>query len=147
MAKKSKRTAEEKKELNWKIAEIIWYSIGGIILAGGLTFSILGLLIVNMSGNFKNHPFYQLYLAQNRFISWLGWGGSYAEIGLMLILLALVYFIIAISLFARRQDAKEKRLKKAKERRGNFKLIIENPVEENEQKQDIKQTQNTQNAQ
>ena len=128
MAKeKRKRTKEEKNELNWKIAEIIWYSIGGIILTAGVVFSFLGLLIVNMNGNFKYHPFYELYKSQASFFSWLGFGSSYANLGLMLLLISVIYFVIVISIFARRSDIKEKKLKRSKERRNSFKLIIDEP--------------------
>ncbi len=132
MAKeKKKRTKEEVKELNWKIAEIIWYSIGGIVLVGGLVFSVLGLLIINMEGNFKYHPFYGLYESQAKFFKWLGFGNSYANLGIMMILVSLLYFVIVFYIFAKRVDVKEKKLKKSKDRIKNFKLILdEKPVEQ-----------------
>lgn len=112
--KKKKRSLEERKELNWKIAEIIWYSIGGIILLGGLTFSTLGILIMNMDGNFNNHVLYPLYQSQGEFITWLGFGSSYANLGLMLILIAIIYFAIVFFAFSKRADIKAKRKRQAK---------------------------------
>lgn len=122
---KAKRTKESKKELNWKIAEIIWYSIGGIALIGGFVFSILGLMIVNMSGNFKKHPFYGLYQSQGKFFNWLGFGSSYANLGVMLIIFSTVYLIIVFYIFAKRADIKTKKSQKAKERVNNFRLILD----------------------
>lgn len=122
---RKKRTKEEVKALNWKIAEIIWYSLGGIVLVGGLVFSVLGLLIINMEGNFKNHPFYGLYESQAKFFNWLGFGNSYANLGIMMILLALVYFVIVFYIFAKRVDVQEKKLKKSKDRVKSFKLILD----------------------
>ncbi len=126
---KRKRTAEEKKELNWKIAEAIWYSIGGIVLVGGIVFSLLGLLIMNMDGNFTKHPLYPLYKAQGEFYAWLGQGTSFANTGLVLILFSIVYFLIVFYLFSRRADIKEKRLRQKKERKKNLHLIINNEEE------------------
>ncbi len=126
MAKeKKKKSKEEIKELNWKIAEIIWYAIGFIGLIGGLVFSTLGLLIVNMNGNFKYHPFYGLYQSQAKFIKWLGFGSSYANLGIMLILFSAIYFVIVFYIFANRSDIKERKAKRSKERLHSFKLIIE----------------------
>lgn len=119
---KKKRTSAQKKELNWKIAEIIWYSIGGIVLVGGLVFSILGMLIMNMDGNFTKHALYPLYKSQGEFISWLGFGSSYANIGLMLILIALVYFFIVFFIFAKRADVKAKKNRLNKK---SHKLLVE----------------------
>ncbi len=133
MAKeKRKRTKEEVKELNWKIAEIIWYTIGGIVLIGGLVFSVLGLLIINMEGNFNNHPFYGLYESQAKFFKWLGFGNSYANLGIMMILVSLIYFVIVFYIFANRVDVKEKKLKKSKDRVKNFRLILEDKPAEQE---------------
>lgn len=125
---KRKRTKEETKELNWKIAEIIWYSIGGIILLGGLTFSVMGVMIMNMNGNFKYHPFYGLYQSQSAFFKWLGFGSSYANLGVMLILISMLYFVIVFYIFARRADIKDKKTKQNKERVRNFKLILDTPT-------------------
>ena len=126
MAKnKRKRTAEEVKELNWKIAEIIWYSIGGVVLLGGLVFSILGLLVLNMDGNFNNHPLYPLYEAQGKFFEWLGFGSTYANAGLVLILCGIVYMLIVFYAFSKRAEVNDKKAKQKQTRKKNLKLIIE----------------------
>lgn len=129
---KVKRTPEQIKELNWKIAEIIWYSIGGIILAGGLVFSVLGLLIMNMSENFNYHPFYPLYKAQGEFFNWLGFGSTYANAGLVLILVGLVYFLIVLYVFANINDVKVKKQASKIERKKNLKLILDEEVKTEE---------------
>ena len=123
--KKAKRTPEQIKELNWKIAEIIWYSIGGIVLVGGFVFSVLGLLIMNMDGNFKHHPFYPLYESQAEFFEWLGFGSTYANAGLVLILISIVYFLIVFVAFAKRADINTKRNRQKQERKKSLKLIVE----------------------
>ncbi len=123
--KKQKMTSAQKSELNWKIAEIIWYSIGGIILLAGVVFSVLGLLIINMEGNFTHHPFYPLYKAQGEFFGWLGFGSTFSNAGLMLILFAVVYFCIVFYIFAKRQDIKDKKKKIKNNREKSLKLIIE----------------------
>lgn len=135
MAKeKKKRTREETKELNWKIAEIIWYSIGFIGLVGGFVFSTLGLLIINMEGNFKYHPFYSLYQSQEGFFKWVSkwsdfnFGGNYANLGVMLIVVSVVYLIIVFSIFAKNADIKERKAKKTRDRVRNFKLILDEPA-------------------
>lgn len=120
-----KRTPEQQKELNWKIAEIIWYSIGGIIMLGGLVFSVLGLLIMNMNENFNHHAFYPLYKAQGEFFAWLGFGSTYANAGLVLILVGLVYFLIVIYAFANFSDVKSKKQAARVERKKNLKLILD----------------------
>lgn len=125
-----KRTPEQQKELNWKIAEIIWYAIGGVILLGGLVFSVLGLLIMNMTENFNNHVFYPLYKAQGEFFSWLGFGSTYANAGLVLILIGLVYFLIVIYAFANLTDVKNKKQAAKVERKKNLKLILDQEVKE-----------------
>lgn len=122
---KVKRTAEERKALNLKIAEIVWYSIGGIILVGGFIFSFLGLLIMNMKDNFTKHPFYGLYEAQGKFFSWLGFGSTYANAGLVLILVSILYFIVVFAVFANIADVKQKREKSRKEKKKSLKLVIE----------------------
>ena len=122
---KVKRTAEQKKELNLKIAEIVWYSLGGIILTGGLVFSILGLLIMNMKDNFTKHPFYGLYEAQGKFFEWLGFGSTFANAGLVLILVSILYFVIVFYVFANFADVKQKREKGRKEKKKSLKLVIE----------------------
>ena len=122
MAKKVKRTAEQKKELNLKIAEIIWYALGGVVFVGGLVFSILGLIVRNLSGNFTDHP---LIIAQKEFFAWLKFGSSYANAGLVLLLVSLLYFIIVFFIFANIADVKQKREKNRKERKKSLKLVIE----------------------
>ena len=138
--KKRKRTAAEKKELNWKIAEIIWYSLGGIVLLGGLVFSLLGILIMNMDGNFTKHALYPLYKSQGEFISWLGFGSSYANIGLMLILISLVYFAIIFFIFSKRADIKERRNRQVKK---SHKLLVDDAMASQVQTQN--QTPNSMN--
>ena len=127
MAKKNRvaRTAEQKKELNLKIAEIVWYSLGGVIAIGGIVFSILGLIVRNVflfDQTNSNHP---LRVAESEFFSWLGFGSSYANAGLVLILVAILYFAIVFFVFANVADVKQKREKHRKENKKSLKLVIE----------------------
>ena len=73
MANKNKkiRSAQQRKELNQKIAEIIWVTLGGIIGVAGIVSLVLGTFISNMSDNFHSHPFYPLYQFQEKFFTWL----------------------------------------------------------------------------
>ncbi len=126
---KRERSKQEKQELNWKIAEVIWYSIGGIFFVGGLVFSVLGFLIINMDGNFKYHPFYGIYKSQAAFIKWLGFGSNYANLGVMLIVLSVIYLLIVTYIFANRADRKAKKALKTKTKNQGLKLVIENKDE------------------
>lgn len=130
MKNKVKRTPEQRKDLNNRIAEIIWYSIGGVILLGGFVFSILGLLIMNMNNNFTTHPFYPLYQAQGRFFSWLGFGSTYANAGLVLILIAVVYLIVVFYIYSNIADVKEKRNRSKKIQKKSLKIVIDEKVNE-----------------
>ncbi|MGN1295340.1 MAG: hypothetical protein ACI4U5_02920 [Bacilli bacterium] len=135
MANKSKkiRSAQQKKELNQKIAEIIWITLGGIVGVAGIVSLVLGTFISNMSDNFKSHPFYPLYQFQEKFFTWLkSWSNislnSFVVLGIILISIACVYLLIVLYIYANKQDAKDKRSKAKKLRERNLKKFEEERI-------------------
>lgn len=132
MANKNKkiRSAQQRKELNQKIAEIIWVTLGGIIGVAGIVSLVLGTFISNMSDNFHSHPFYPLYQFQEKFFTWLkSWShislSSFVIFGIILISFACVYLLIVLFVYANKQDAKDKRNKAKKLRERNLKKFEE----------------------
>ena len=132
MANKNKKikTAQQRKELNQKIAEIIWVTLGGIIGVAGVVSLVLGTFISNMSDNFKSHPFYPLYQFQEKFFTWLkSWShislSSFIVLGVILISIACVYLLIVLYIYANKQDEKDKRNKAKKLRERNLKKFEE----------------------
>jgi hypothetical protein len=125
MAKKL--TIRERKELNSKIAEIIWLSLAGIILLTGLLFSITGVLIDSITGNFKNSPLYFLIEAQDGLFTWVKtwWTGfpfsTFASAGLVLLGVGLVFLLLILLVYSNKQEIDEKKEKARKLRENNVK--------------------------
>ena len=125
MAKK--RTTRERKELNSKIAEIIWLSLAGIIILAGLLSAIAGLLIDTISGNFKKSPLYFLIEAQDGLITWIkSWWADYpfstfASTALLLLGVGVVFLLIVLLVYSNKQEINEKKEKARKLRESNVK--------------------------
>ena len=67
------KKAQSRKELSAKIAEIIWVSIGCIILLGGVACLVLSIVINNIgtdASNMYSSPLFFLIEAQDAFIKW-----------------------------------------------------------------------------
>lgn len=101
---KVKNTKKAKRD--FKIAEIVYYSIGGVVLALGVIFSIFGLILLNPTKeNFENTFLKQ---AENGFFEWLNIDSNFASAGIVLMLIAIVYFIVIFAIFTRKGDKVEK---------------------------------------
>lgn len=129
MARKMVRTSQDKAKRDLKIAEIVYYSIGGVFLALGIIFSIFGVIILNPAQeNFENAF---LYEAQSNFFSAIKWDTTFAEAGFILMALSIIYFMIVFSIFARKGDdvLKRDQAKKNRQRQVVFTATESNPVE------------------
>ena len=97
-----KRTIKEKKELNSKIAEIIWLSLSGIIILSGLLLAMASLLIDTISGNFKKSPLYFLIEMQDKLFAWIKtWWADYpfttfSSTSLLLLGVGLVFLLLVL---------------------------------------------------
>lgn len=113
-----KSTEKTKRDL--KIAEIIYYSIGGIVLTLGVIFSIFGLILLNPTQeNFENTF---LKKAETGFFEWMNIDSNFASAGIVLMLIAIVYFVIVFAIFTRKGDKVEKitNSKKSRQRQVTF---------------------------
>lgn len=113
-----KSTEKTKRDL--KIAEIIYYSIGGIVLTLGVIFSIFGLILLNPTQeNFENTF---LKKAETGFFEWMNIDSNFASAGIVLMLIAIVYFVIIFAIFTRKGDKVEKitNSKKSRQRQVTF---------------------------
>ena len=129
-----KNTTKAKRDL--KIAEIVYYSIGGVALALGVLFSIFGLILLNPTKqNFEDSFLKQ---AQDSFFSWLKIETNFATAGFVLMLCAIVYFVIVFAIFSRKGDKVEKIVnsKKSRQRQVAFNGPIEPNVVEVEAKEE-----------
>lgn len=123
----AKRTSRERKELNSKIAEIIWLSLAGVILLSGLLSAIAGVLIDSISGNFKNSPLYFLIEAQDGLFNWVEswWTGypfpTFASTALVLLGIGLVFLLLILLVYSNKQEIDEKKEKARKLRESNVK--------------------------
>ena len=130
-----KSTTKAKRDL--KIAEIVYYSIGGVALVLGVVFSIFGLILLNPTKqNFEDSFLKQ---AQDGFFNWLNLETNFATAGFVLMLCAIVYFVIVFAIFTRKGDKVEKIVnsKKSRQRQVSFNGPIEPnvvEVEANEEK-------------
>lgn len=121
------RTRRELKELNNKIAEIIYLVITGIIFTSGLVMGIMGGLIETISGNFKASTLYFLIQAQDSFFAWINswWKGfplkSFTSLGLLLIFIGVIILLIVLLLFSKKSDILLKKEKARKLRESNIK--------------------------
>ncbi len=123
---KKVRSAEAKKKLNRKIAEIIYIVIGGIVMLAGVVSLVLATFINNMDGAFTSHPFYPLYQFQTSFFETLGFGTDFRRFGTLLVILSLIYFLIVFYVFAAKADIDEKKSKQKKLREQNLKKFASN---------------------
>ena len=127
MANKQVRTTRERKELNNKIAEIIWLVISGALFLWGFIFSLMGALIQTITGNFKKSPLYFLVESQDKFFAWvLTWWKdcplkSYSTMGIVIMIIGLVLLLIVLFLFSNKSEALEKKEKARKQRESNVK--------------------------
>ena len=127
------KKAQSRKELSAKIAEIIWVSIGCIILLGGVACLVLSIVINNIgtdASNMYSSPLFFLIEAQDAFIKWLNeWSKlnitSFNNLGFYLILIAVVYLLIVIAAYAARQDNLDKKAKAKKLREKNARKFLE----------------------
>ena len=77
MASEKIRTSHQKAKKDLKVAEIVYYSIGGLALLVGLVFSVFGIILLNpVKENFENHP---LKIAQDAFFGWLKLDTTFAQ--------------------------------------------------------------------
>ena len=119
------RTTSEKKELNNKIAEIIWLVISGALFLWGFLFSLAGALIETISGNFKKSPLYFLVEMQDKFFAWvLTWWKdcplkSFSTSGIVIMIIGLVLLLLVLFFFSNKKEALEKKEKARKQRENN----------------------------
>ena len=129
---KLKKT-QSKKDLSAKIAEIIWLSIGGLVLLCGVVCLIWSIVINNIgtdTTNMYSSPLYFLVEWQDAFITWLnGWTKleikSVSQMGLWLVLGSVVYLLIVLAAYATRQDNLDKKAKAKKLREKNARKFLE----------------------
>ena len=125
------RTKYEKKELNNKIAEIIWLSLGGIIFVSGLISGLLGLIINNIGGNRTKSPLYFLIQAEENFFAWVKtWWTDYSltnfsTTGLALMIIGLVVLLLVLLVFSNRSEAMKSKEKARKLREKNVRRYEE----------------------
>ena len=124
------RTRKEKKELNNKIAEVIWLVIGGVIFLTGLVFGIMGALIESITGIFKASPLFFIVEAQDKFFAWVvkWWADvpfkTFASSGIVLMLIGLVLLLIILLVFSNKKDILLKKEKARKLRENNIKKFV-----------------------
>ena len=129
---KLKKT-QSKKETSVKIAEIIWMSIGGLVLLCGVVCLIWSIVINNIgtdTTNMYSSPLFFLVEWQDAFITWLnGWSKlevkSVSQMGLWLVLGSAIYLLIVLAAYATRQDNIDKKAKAKKLREKNARKFLE----------------------
>lgn len=137
------KKAQSNKEKSKKIAEIIWVTVGGVILFAGFACLILSIIVNNIgtdTTNMKNSPLYPLIPAQDAFVNW--WNSwcfydikTFASLGILLVIIAAIYLLIVFAVYASQKDADEKKLKAKKLRERNAQRFLnkeETPVVEAE---------------
>ena len=120
----NKSTDKAVKDL--QIAEIVYYSIGGIVLLTGIVFSIFGVILLNpLTQNFENSI---ILKAQNAFFEWLNISTTFEKAGFVLMAIAIIYFLVAFSIFAKKGDevVRKSNLKKSRQRQ----VVYQAPVSE-----------------
>ena len=131
---KTMKPKTDKAVKDLRAAEIVYYSIGGIVLLTGLVFSIFGVILLNpITPNFEGSP---LLEAQTAFFQWLKINTTFEKAGFVLMALAIVYFLITFSIFSKKGDEvlKKVNLKKSRQRQVVFQAPVNNEVnEENNQ--------------
>lgn len=92
----------EKTKRDFKIAEIVYYSIGGIVLFVGFLFSIFGVILFNpVKANFENTFLKQ---AETAIFNFLNWNTDFTHAGLVLMIIATIYFAIIFLIFTKKGD-------------------------------------------
>ena len=84
------KKTQAKKDTSVKVAEVIWMSIGGLVLLCGVVCLILSIVINNIgtdTTNMYNSPLYFLVEWQDALVTWLyGWSKlnikSFSHLGL-----------------------------------------------------------------
>lgn len=126
MAKtKKNRSPQEKARHDLKVAEIVYYSIGGIVLTLGIIFSSFGLALLNPTKENFEDSF--LKEAETNFFKWLNWNTTFKNAGFLLMAIAIIYFIIVFSIFAKKGDEVLKKSNIAKSRQRQ--VVFTAPVE------------------
>lgn len=123
-SKKINTTDKETRDL--ATAEIVYYSIGGLILLTGIVFSIFGLILLNpITPNFEDSIILE---AQTAFFEWLQIPTTFEQAGFVLMIVAIIYFLITFSIFAKKGDEvlKKSNLKKSRQRQ----VVYQAPVSE-----------------
>ena len=109
-------------------AEIVYYSIGGLILLTGIVFSIFGLILLNpIKPNFEDSIILQ---AQTSFFEWLQIPTTFEQAGFVLMIVAIIYFLITFAIFAKKGDEVTKKVnnKKSRQRQVVYQAPVETPV-------------------
>ena len=129
---KLKKT-QSKKDVSAKVAEIIWLSIGGLVLLCGVVCLIWSIVINNIgtdTTNMYSSPLFFLVEWQDAFITWLnGWSKlevkSVSQMGLWLVIGSAIYLLIVLAVYATRQDNIDKKAKAKKLREKNARKFLE----------------------
>ena len=129
---KLKKT-QSKKDVSAKVAEVIWMSIGGLVLLCGVVCLIWSIVINNIgtdTTNMYSSPLFFLVEWQDAFITWLnGWSKlevkSVSQMGLWLVLGSAIYLLIVLAVYATRQDNIDKKAKAKKLREKNARKFLE----------------------
>lgn len=129
---KLKKT-QSKKELSAKIAEIIWVTLGGLVLLCGVVCLVLSIVINNIgtdTTNMYSHPLFFLVEWQDAFVTWFNeWSKasitSFSNLGLWLVICSVIYLLIVIAVYANRQDNLDKKAKAKKLREKNARKFLE----------------------
>lgn len=129
---KLKKT-QSRKEVSAKVAEIIWLSIGSLVLLCGVVCLILSIVINNIgtdSTNMYSSPLFFLVEWQDAFVVWFNEFTkltikSFANLGLWLVIGSVIYLLIVIAAYASRQDNLDKKAKAKKLREKNARKFLE----------------------
>jgi hypothetical protein len=127
---KTMKPKADKAVKDLRAAEIVYYSIGGIVLLTGLVFSIFGVILLNpITPNFEGSL---LLEAQTAFFQWLKINTTFEKAGFVLMALAIIYFLITFSIFSKKGDEvlKKVNLKKSRQRQVVFQAPVNNEVNE-----------------
>jgi high-affinity K+ transport system ATPase subunit B len=145
------KKSQSNRNLSSKIAEIIWMSLGGLVLLSGVVCLILNIVINNIgtdTTNMYSHPLFFLVEWQDAFVVWFNeWTKlsitSFGSLGLWLVICSVIYLLIVFAVYASKQDALEKKAKAKKLREKNARKFLEEQ-QLNEEK--LKQEQATTEA-
>ncbi len=113
----------EKKKRKLYISEIVWYCIIGTIWLFGFVLAILGVCAYNVGDISAN----KLYAAEKALGEFLGWESraSFAMIGTVIMVIAMICFFIAIYAYAYKASETENTQRRLEERR---KILEESDV-------------------